>query len=59
MMKKSYYVIPFAFIFFVLFSFLSQFRLVLVSGQSMEPTLYNNTLILLRKENEIQREHCR
>ena len=57
MMKKSYYVIPFAFIFFVLFSFLSQFRLVLVSGQSMEPTLYNNTLILLRKENEIQREH--
>ena len=56
-MKKRYYVIPLAFIFFVLFSFLSQFRLVLISGQSMEPTLHNNTLILLRKENEIQREH--
>lgn len=56
-MKKRYYVIPLAFIFFVLFSFLSQFRLVLVSGQSMEPTLHNNTLILLRKENEIPREH--
>lgn len=55
-MKKRYYVIPLAFIFFVLFSFLSQFRLVLISGQSMEPTLHNNTLILLRKENEIQRE---
>jgi len=56
-MKKRYYVILLAFIFFVLFNFLSQFRLVLVSGQSMEPTLHNNTTILLRKENEIQREH--
>ena len=56
-MKKRYYVILLAFIFFVLFNFLSQFRLVLISGQSMEPTLHNNTTILLRKENEIQREH--
>lgn len=56
-MKKSYYVIPLAFLFFILFVFLSQFRLVLISGQSMEPTLHNNTLILLRKENEIPREH--
>lgn len=56
-MKKRYFVIPLAFVFFILFVFLSQFRLVLVSGQSMEPTLHNNTLILLRKENEIPREH--
>ena len=56
-MKKSYYVIPLSFLFFILFVFLSQFRLVLISGQSMEPTLHNNTLILLRKENEIPREH--
>ena len=55
-MKKSYYVIPLSFLFFILFVFLSQFRLVLISGQSMEPTLHNNTLILLRKENEIPRE---
>ena len=57
MMKKRYYVIPLAFVFFILFIFLSQFRLVLISGQSMEPTLHNNTLILLHKENEIPREH--
>ena len=56
-MKKRYYVIPLAFVFFILFVFLSQFRLVLVSGQSMEPTLHNNTLILLHKEKEIKNDN--
>lgn len=55
-MKKSYYVIPLAFLFFILFVFLSQFRLVLISGQSMEPTLHNNTFIILRKEKVIKKE---
>ena len=55
-MKKSYYVIPLAFLFFILFVFLSQFRLVLISGQSMEPTLHNNTFIILRKEKDIKKE---
>lgn len=55
-MKKSYYLALISILFFGLFIYLSQFRLVLISGQSMEPTLHNNTLILLRKDKDIKKD---
>ena len=55
-MKKRYYFIPLLIVIFTLLYYFSQFRLVLISGQSMEPTLHNNTFIILRKEKDIKKE---
>lgn len=55
-MKKSYYLTLISILFLGLFIYLSQFRLVLISGQSMEPTLHNNTLILLRKAKDLKKD---
>ena len=55
-MKKSYYLTLGSFVVFILLVYLSQFRLILVSGNSMEPTLHNNTLILLRKNKDFKKD---
>lgn len=55
-MKKSYYLTLGSFVVFILLVYLSQFRLILVSGHSMEPTLHNNTLILLRKNKDFKKD---
>lgn len=55
-MKKSYYLTLCSFVVFILLVYLSQFRLTLVSGHSMEPTLHNNTLILLRKNKDFKKD---